>query len=132
MSSPPVLARHAADLRATARVPAILPVQLVVPAVGGEVVAAETVDISPAGAGIVARGDWPVGTVVRFRGTVPGRRRPVEIDVEATIRWRALVSSDHTVLARDRIRYGLEFAALAAREEQEILAAVLFLETHGH
>src|SRR5688500_3076213 len=96
--------------RATARVsyvtPAILEQELPNAVARFEV---DVVDISPAGAGIVAVQTLVEGAVVRLHCPLPMRTGSTDLDVAAEIRWRQAISAEDMVLGRSGYRYGLSF-----------------------
>ena len=90
---------------------------------------AETLDISPAGVSFLLREPLPIGTIVRFRCEIPGRRQPVAVDVEGVIRWHREVLANHTVLGRNAFHHYVDFAPLASSVEDAIVSALFFIET---
>lgn len=119
----------ASDHRATVRVAVVVAAEVAPLHDRGIVYPAETFDISPAGAGFLLREPLPIGTRVRFRCEIPGRRQPVPVDVEATIRWHREVSANPTVLARDVYHHCADFAPLPSSVEDAIVSALFFIET---
>jgi hypothetical protein len=117
------------DHRATVRV-ALVAAATVAPLHDLQIVhPVETVDISPAGVALLMRESLPIGTRVRFRCEIPGRRQPVPVDVEGTIRWHREVLANHTVLGRDAFHHYVDFAPLASSVEDAIVSALFFIET---
>jgi c-di-GMP-binding flagellar brake protein YcgR len=117
------------DRRATARTEAFVPAEVQFPVEKGRWIDALTFDISPAGVGLVAERQLAVGSVVGFRCELQAHRRRIPVSLTATIMWRADVADEDTVLSRRTFRYGLEFLGVPARLEEQLLAAVFYLET---
>ncbi|QYG92970.1 hypothetical protein HC251_11365 [Iamia sp. SCSIO 61187] len=90
----------------------------------------ETLEISPAGVECVLPEPIPAGERVRFRCEIPGRRQPLAVDVEGTIRWCRTVRANHLVLGRDVVHHYVDFAPMASSVEDAIVSALFFLETN--
>lgn len=119
----------AMDHRATIRVAVGVDAEVALLHHPSRIYRAETLDVSPAGARFLLREPLPIGTVVQFRCLIPGRRQPVSINVEATIRSHSELLSNDTVLARDVYRHCADFAPLPTALEDAIVSALLFIET---